>query len=486
MAEEYGHDAKAADHSPNGEGRRKWTPNKKRVVKSKKYFDEKKMKNLVDDEKPVYRGELDPRQKDPEKKPRSVSFSEQKVRDKAARLAEKELSKKGGERFVSHSDFRDLYERCDASPGRLAALYVTQQVRRRNAYAQEVIEASIDSSKLSPEDRAFATLLALGVVSCCGALDNVINRALDNPRDIKPDVRDAMRISTYEIIFLKKAPHAALDQGVELVRAVAPSAAGLGNAVLHRVLAMADKFPFGNPKTDIEALSLLYAFPVWLSRQLIGDLGPQAAAQLMRASNDPAPLFISVNSLQATDAEVEEAFSAVGATLERASSGGREVPGCYRVSNPRALGDGRIRLLFSQGKILVSDASAQAVALAVLDDGRPESVLEVGAGRGTKSILMQSLSNRLFGEQLALTCMDSHGFKTELLRDRARVYGVDVEGFITGNATRLDSVLGDRMFSTIFIDAPCSGTARCGAITRFAGASSRNRSKSSLRWDWPC
>ena len=448
-----------SSNRPEGanEPRRKWTPNKKRVVKSKKYYDQKKMKNLVDDDKPVYRGELDPRQKDPNKKPRSISFSEQRVRDKAARLAEDEMAKQGGERYVEHSDFRDLYERCDASPGRLAALYATQQVRRRSAYAQEVIEASIDTSKLTAEDRAFATLLTLGVVSSGGALDNVINRALDDPRDIKPDVRDAMRISTYEIIFLKKAPHAALDQGVELVRAVAPSAAGLGNAVLHRVLAMTDKFPFGNPKHDIGALALLYAFPTWLAKQLVADLGPQAAIQLMRSSNDPAPLFIAVNSLQAIDAEVIEAFAEAGAELEPASSGGVEVPGCYRVSKPRVLADGRIQRLFAQGKILVSDASAQAVAACVLEGGKPGSLLEVGSGRGTKSILMQSLSNRLYGEQFTLSCMDNHGFKTELLRERAQVYGVDIEDFITGNAARLDSVLGDRVFDSIFIDAPCSG-----------------------------
>lgn len=446
-------------HKPeNVDGRKKrWEPNRTRKVRSKKSYDQKKMEHLVSDDKPVYRGELDPRQKEPDRKPRSISFSEQKVMNKAARLAELEAGDDAAAKLVSHSDFREFYEHNSASPGRLAALYATQQVRRRNAFAQQIIEASIDTSKLAPEDRAFATLLTLGVVSTSGALDNVINRCIQSPRDIKPDVRDAIRISTYEIIFLKKAPHAAVDQGVELVRAVAPSAANLGNAVLHRILECSDKFPFGDPKTDIEALALMCAFPVWLAKQLVNDLGAQAAYQLMQASNKPAPLYIHVNSLQATDAEIVDLFAEVGCELKPGSSGGIEVAGCFLVPNARSLADGRIQRLFSQGKILASDASAQSVASCVLEGEKPSTVLEVGAGRGTKTIMLQSLSNAKFGEQLTLTCMDSHGFKTDLLRDRAKQYGVDVNDFVTGNAARLDAIMGDRSFDMIFIDAPCSG-----------------------------
>ena len=78
------------DRETSGKGRegRRWVPNKDRTVRSKKSFDKKKVEHLVSDEKPVYRGELDPRQKDPERKPRSIPFSEQRVMDKAARLGE--------------------------------------------------------------------------------------------------------------------------------------------------------------------------------------------------------------------------------------------------------------------------------------------------------------------------------------------------------------------------------------------------------------
>ena len=437
---------------------RKWVPNRsKHRAKSKKSFDEKKMENLALAEERIYKGELDDNRRDPNRQPRSVSRSEERVRRKAEELAENDPVVASMRSATSQfTDFRAQYERCKASPGRLGALYATQQVRRRNAFAQEVIESTIDRSRLSAQDRAFATLLTLGVVSTSGSLDAVINRCLADPRDIKPDVRDALRISTYEVIYLRKSPHAAVDQGVELVRAVAPSAAGLGNAVLHRILKCADTFPFGDPNTNLQALALSCAFPEWLAHMLIEDMGAAAAAELMSCSNEQAPLFVHVNAIRDAQQEVFDVFDAVGSPLVPAEAGGIAPLNCYRVPNTRALTDGRVRHLFEQGKILVSDAAAQAVAHIVAEQASG-SVLEVGAGRGTKTIMIQSDALALHGEQLDLTSMDSHSFKADLLEKRASEYGVKLAGIIAGNATRLDAVMPDRMFDTVFIDAPCSG-----------------------------
>lgn len=345
-----------------------------------------------------------------------------------------------------------------ASPARKAALEVGSAVRIRNAYAQELIAKHVDGSTLSPEDRAFATKLALGVASSTGTLDEVIDRCLKSPKDIKPDVRDALRVSTYEIIFLEKSPHAAVDQGVELVRSVAPKAAGLANAVLRKIVAAKDAFPFGDPRTDLAALARSFAFPLWLAERLVRDLGPEAARAFMEASNEPAPVFVAVNSLKASDEAVLEAFSREGAKLSPISLKDRAIPGCYRLADAKVLSAKPIEQLFREGKILVSDAASQAVALGMLpESGRPGSFLEIGAGRATKTILLQSDAKRLYKRQLDLCTLDNHEFKTKLLEERAKCYGVKVERAYTGDATELAHVVGERTFDTVFIDAPCSG-----------------------------
>ena len=77
------------------------------------------------------------------------------------------------------------------------------------------IAKTIDISPLSREDRAFATRLVLGVVSTRGTLEDIITGCMDSPDDAAPAVRDALCLSAYEIVFLQKSPHAAVDQGVE-------------------------------------------------------------------------------------------------------------------------------------------------------------------------------------------------------------------------------------------------------------------------------
>lgn len=347
--------------------------------------------------------------------------------------------------------------RSKATPARLAALEVVRAVRERDAFAQDVIGTRIDHSDLSSEDRAFATKLALGVVSASGTLDEVIDRVLNSPSDVQPDVRDALRVSAYEILFLDKTPHAAVDQGVELVRSFAMSAAGLANAVLRKIVVLRPAFPFDDPMRNLDALARQHAFPVWLARKLIADLGPQEAIDFMRASNEQAPLFIAVNAAKTTDEALVAAFEKLDEGLDPVAIDNELVVGCYRVLDTRALLLPEVKRLFSQGKILVSDAASQLVAASVLPESKPESLLEIGAGRATKTILLQSDATRAYGSQLSLTALDNHDFKTRLLMERAERYGIEVADALTGDALDLDAVVGERTFDEIFIDAPCSG-----------------------------
>lgn len=374
---------------------------------------------------------------------------------------------KGGERRGAKHSFGDKprtsgvvhkdSER-SASPARQAALRVTSIVRERDAFAQELIHKYIDSSRMSREDRAFATRLTLGVVSSYGTLDDVINRCLDRVSDINDDVRDALRISTYEIIFLKKEPHAAVSQGVELVKTIAPKASGLANAVLRRIADKAHKFPFGDPRTDIEAFARLHAFPEWLAKRALLDLGPEATRDYLAGSNEPAPLFVAINAAKADESEVVETIVAAHGDPVAVSVNGEDIPGCYCLSEGRVLFDGRVRHMIQTGQLLVSDASSQQIARLVLPEEKPTSLLEVGAGRGTKTVLIQSDAQRRYGSQIdEYVTVDNLEFKTNITAERAEEYGIHVSESITGDATVLDDVVGERAFDVVFIDAPCSG-----------------------------
>lgn len=357
-----------------------------------------------------------------------------------------------------------------ASPARLAALRACRIVRERSAFAQEVIESTIDETygrgRLLAEDRAFATLLVLGVTAMWGTLDEVIDACLRSPDDIQPDVRDALRISTYELLFLHKEPYAVVDQGVELVRSCAPRAAGVGNAVLRKMTRLAPSFPFGDPRSDLRAAARLQGFPFWLARLLVDDLGKEAAYTFMQASNEPAPLYIAENPFKAQPGEVAALLEDVKARFAAVSHEGRALKGCWRVRPAHVLSDGRMRYALDSGKMLVSDASSQMVAALVLPDRKPASLLEIGSGRGTKTILLEAEAQRRWGGPIKRhVALDNHPFKAKLLKERVRNFGITTVETCVADATRLSRALKNQTFECVFVDAPCSGL---GTLRRHA------------------
>ena len=376
--------------------------------------------------------------------------------------------------------------RSKASPARLAALDVVRAVRERDAFAQDVIGTRIDRSDLSSEDRAFATKLALGVVSATGTLDEIIDRALNAPSDVKPDVRDALRVSTYEIIFLGKTPHAAVDQGVELVRSFAMSASGLANAVLRKIVLMRQAFPFGDPMRDPEALARLHAFPLWLARKLIVDLGPQEALDFMRASNEQAPLFIAVNAAKTSDEALVKAFDKLDEGLDPVSVDGVSVAGCYRVLDTRALLLPEVKRMFSQGKILVTDAASQLVAASVLPERKPASLLRwapVAPRRRSCCKAMRRAPTAHSWSCLRLTTMRSRrGFCWSAPSATARRWPRRSRATRWSWTPWWGTAPSTRCSST----PRARGWARCAAIPRSAGASSRPTSLSSRACSWAC
>ena len=176
----------------------------------------------------------------------------------------------------------------------------------------------------------------------------------------------------------------------------------------------------------------------------------------MKASNQPAPLFLGINALKATDQAVIDAFAAEGIDVTPVRFGGSPLPGCFRAPSTAVATD-TARNLFASGSMLVSDAAAQAVAQIALPASKPARFLEIGSGRGTKTILLQSAAQRRWGRQMALTCVDSFDFKANLLKTRATQYGVQIENVISADARNLSSQLGSNQFEAVLVDAPCSG-----------------------------
>ena len=299
---------------------------------------------------------------------------------------------------------------CTASPARLLARELVAEARVRDAYVRELVDArrgEVAAGRISQADFDFAQVLAFGVTMCAGTLDELIDRNLSSPRDVRAKLRDALRISAYELLFLGKPEHVAVSQGVELARSVQPRAAGLANAVLRKMARDARAFPWGDARTDDAALARAGGVPLWLAQRLAGQYGREGAERLLAACLRPAPTYL--------------------------------------VANP-----------FAPAQSFAADLSSQQTAAFVPLGG---SLLEVGAGRGTKTLLLQCRSLQELGRCSSIHTVDVHAYKQRLLAERMRELGIAGVCAHVGDGRQLGAIEGlPASFDAAFVDAPCSGT----------------------------
>ncbi|MBX6724042.1 MAG: rRNA small subunit methyltransferase B, partial [Dactylosporangium sp.] len=151
-------------------------------------------------------------------------------------------------------------------------------VHRDDAYANIALPRLLREHRITGRDAALATELAYGTLRVEGQLDALIadaaNRAMTA---VDPPVRDALRLGAYQLLYTRVPAHAAVATTVDLVRAVAPAAAGFANAVLRRLAPhdlatwLARVAPPA-PADPVKHVALVHAHPEWIVRAFAESL----------------------------------------------------------------------------------------------------------------------------------------------------------------------------------------------------------------------
>jgi len=336
-----------------------------------------------------------------------------------------------------------------ASPARRLAFRMLGELRRREAYAHEVLSALLSESDLSPADRSFATRLAYGAVSAEGTLDEVLSRYVKRPASVEPRVTDALRLAAYELLFLDTPRHAAVSQGVELAKEARPQAASLANAVLRRLAEDVPMFPFDDGDATA-ALARLTAHPAWLVTRLETDIGTQDARVMLEADNEPAPLYLANSAFSGLSGdELTQLAAAAGGVATPCP-----VPGCFEIAPASAA----VSLAAVRDRrLLTTDAAAQLV-VSLVPVSAGDTVVEVGAGRGTKSLLLQSRAVAA-GGPANIVAVDKDAHKLAVLSRDAETLGVPnittvaADMLVTGGP----GLPAPGSADAVLVDAPCSG-----------------------------
>lgn len=361
------------------------------------------------------------------------------------------------------------------TPARKLAYDVLTEIRIHKVFLEQAWNKQVRNRNLPPAEIAFARLLATQVVSHKGSLDELINFILKSPDDIQSDVREALRISFSELFYLGKQDHVVVNEGVELVRSVSPKASGVANFVLRRACELKPSFPFGDPDTEVKAASLAFGYPSWLVLSLRDTYGIEAANRFLKNSNEPAPFFFVINQAHANGPQTLKALVNQGikvAPILRIQQN-KQGLSCFVFAKRSDVGHPFVVELLKKGTLIISDGAAQSIAAMAVPLTFPEKMLEIGAGRGTKSVLMQNVALARFGKQMNLDTLDLDVRRTKERIARLKQAEIEQGQVYCQSACDLSN-FEPQSYDAVFIDAPCSGL---GTLRRHADIRWRITSK---------
>lgn len=327
---------------------------------------------------------------------------------------------------------------------RAVARKVLRRVEQGEGYATLALGGELARAGLGPADRGLATELVYGVLRHRTRLDRAL--AAHAPRGLgglSAAARIALRVAAYQLLLLRVPAHAAVDDAVGAVKAVAGArVAGFANAVLRKLASAGEPAP---PAGVVERLVEVHSFPRWIADRLIDALGPVEAEAAAAAMNQPPPVALRV----------------VLARISRESAAARLAgarPGAEVTLSPLApeallaRGAGAIDELdlFQEGLVTVQDVTAQLVGR-LLGAAPGERILDACAGVGGKSTHLAALA----GGEVEIHAADLSRRKLDLAEDAARRLGVSLRA-IEADLTRPDAPLA-ASYDRVLLDAPCSG-----------------------------
>ena len=312
---------------------------------------------------------------------------------------------------------------------RRVAYEVVRRTFEQGAYADRAFAG--EASGLEGRERRQAMRMAYGAVQRMRTVDHAVEQLGGRrPMRLQAPLRNALRVSGYEVLFSDAVPaRAAVSEGVELARSVTGGRiAGLANAVLRR---LADA---GREWVDALPPPLRLSYPDWVWEAWVDLLGEAGAAACGAAQNDPPELTVRVNGLSTAPIDLGVPTHTVP-----------DLPEALVLDEVTDVTAGEA---FAAGAIWPQSRSSMRPARLLAPEPGMRVADLCAAPGGKAGQLAALMENR--GE---LVCVERHPGRAAELRRTLQRFGATCAGVVEADVLEFEAGGFDR----ILLDPPCSG-----------------------------
>lgn len=314
-------------------------------------------------------------------------------------------------------------------------------IDRDGQYSHLVLRDVLDKYQyLSKQERAFLTRLTEGTVERMLTLDYVIDQfSKTKVKKMKPLIRELMRLSVYQIMYMDGVPDAAVcNEAVKLARKRGFSGlSGFVNGVLRSVARGWKDVTFQNE-------SVRYSVPEWIIDGWNADYGRDVTEKMLEAFMQPAKITVRTNTQKCTPEELKDRLSQEGVTVEAIEG----ISYAFALSGFDYLaGLGS----FQDGWFYVQDISSMTVAHAA-DPKKGDYIIDVCAAPGGKS---SHLAELLDGSGM-VEARDLTEYKVGLIEENILRYDLHNMKAVQQDATLFDEASVEKA-DILICDLPCSG-----------------------------
>jgi 16S rRNA (cytosine967-C5)-methyltransferase len=307
-------------------------------------------------------------------------------------------------------------------------------------------------------DRALARELGFGVLRWLGRLQSVLDALLAKPlRSRDTDVRVALLMGLYQLLYTRVPEHAAVSESVHMVRAAGKDwATGLVNGVLRTFMRRRAELL---AQVDAVEPSRL-AHPGWIIEATREDW-PDDWLEILEHNNERAPMALRVNAGVRSRQDY----------LHELHGSGIEASPIAYTSHGVVLAEARDVTAtpgFARGHVSVQDGAAQ-LAATILDAGPGERVLDACAAPGGKTAHILELEPHV----AELVALDIDASRLERVEENLERLGLHAT-LSCADALEPTSWWDGRAFHRILVDAPCSSL---GVIRRHPDIKLHRRSE---------